>query len=184
VLDQDAAAGGALGGDGDHQRDRQAQRVWAGDDEDGDGANDRIVGEPEESPNDCGDQGSTEGEPEQQGGGAVGDALGAGGGALRLGDEPVDARQSRVVAGGGDLHAQAGVSGHGASSDVLAFAARDGARCAGDHGLVHIGATVDDGAVGGDAATGADDDDVTDAEVGGVDRDDVVALDALGRVRQ
>src|SRR5699024_1399283 len=61
VLDQDAAAGGALGGDGDHQRDRQAQRVWAGDDEDGDGANDRIVGEPEESPNDCGDQGSTEG---------------------------------------------------------------------------------------------------------------------------
>ena len=79
VLDQDAAAGGALGGDGHDQRDRQTQRMGAGDDEDSDGANDRVVGEPEERPDDGGDQRSSEGEPEQQGRSPVGDALGTGG---------------------------------------------------------------------------------------------------------
>src|SRR5699024_9044793 len=144
----------------------------------------RIVGEPEESPNDCGDQGSTEGEPEQQGGGAVGDALGAGGGALRLGDEPVDARQSRVVAGGGDLHAQAGVSGHGASSDVLAFAAGGGGVFARDHGLGPCGGAGDGGGGGRGAATGGDDDDGPGGGGGGVDRDDGRGLDGPGLGRE
>ena len=50
VLDQHAAAGGAFGGDGHHQRDRQAERVRAGDDQHGDGADDGLVGLPERAP--------------------------------------------------------------------------------------------------------------------------------------
>ena len=48
VLDQHAAAGGAFGGDGHHQRDRQAEGVRAGDDQHGDGADHRLVGQPEQ----------------------------------------------------------------------------------------------------------------------------------------
>ena len=42
VLDQDTAAGGAFGGDGDHQRDRESECVRAGDDQHGDGADDAL----------------------------------------------------------------------------------------------------------------------------------------------
>ena len=66
----------------------------------------------------------------------------------------------------------------------LALAARDRAGLAGDHGLVHVGAAVDDGSVGRDAAAGAHDDHVAHVEVGWGHLDDVLALDALGLVWQ
>ena len=42
VLDQDARPGGALGGDGDDERDGKAEGVGAGDDQDRHGAGDRV----------------------------------------------------------------------------------------------------------------------------------------------
>ena len=56
VLDQHAAAGSAFGGDRDHQRDRQAERVRAGDHQHGDRADHRLVGLAEQRPDDRGEQ--------------------------------------------------------------------------------------------------------------------------------
>ena len=53
-------------------------------------------------------------EPEQPARGAVGEPLRPRRGVLRLGDQPLDARQRGVVADGGDLDAQAGIGGDGA----------------------------------------------------------------------
>ena len=56
VLDQDAAAGGAFGGDRDDQRDRQAEGVRAGDHQHGDGPHHGLVRVPDEAPDDGGDE--------------------------------------------------------------------------------------------------------------------------------
>ena len=184
VLHEDAAAGGALGRDRHDERDREAQRMRARDHQDRDGADDRVVGAADERPHDGSDGGSDQREPEQQGGGAVGDPLRTRRGVLRLGDEALDAREGRVVAGRGDLDAQARVGRDGARRDGVADGAGDGTGLTGDHGLVDVGTAVDDGAVGGDAAAGTHDDDIADAQVGGCDRDDLIALDPLGLVGQ
>src|SRR5699024_6862530 len=114
VLDEHSASGGAFGRDGHHQRDRQAERVRAGDDQHGDRADHGGIGQADERPDGGGDQASAQGEPEQPRGRGVGDPLRAGGGRLSVGDELLNAGESGVVAGGGDLDAQSGIGGHGA----------------------------------------------------------------------
>ena len=119
VLDQHPAAGGALGRDRDHQRDRETQGMGAGDDQHGDRPDHGLVGAADEEPDDRGEEGGAEREPEQPAGGGVRDPLGAGGGALRLGDELPDPGERGVLADGGDLEAQAGVRGDGAGDHLI-----------------------------------------------------------------
>ena len=95
----------AFGRDRHHERDGEAERVRAGDDENGDGADDGFVGKADESPHDRRDDAGAEREPEQPSGRAVGDALRTRGRVLRLGDEPLDAGERGVVAHRGDLDA-------------------------------------------------------------------------------
>ena len=120
VLDQHAAAGGAFGRDRHHQRDRQAQRVRAGDDQHRDGAHHRLVGLPEAAPHDGGDDRGAQCEPEQPARRPVGQPLCPRRGVLRLGDQALDAGQRGVVADGGDRDAKPGVGGDGARDDVVA----------------------------------------------------------------
>ena len=167
VLHQHPATGGALSGDGHHQRDRQAQRVRAGDDQHGDGAHDRRIGIADDSPHHRGDRGGAQREPEQQRRRLVGDPLRPRGRVLCLRDQPLNTREGGLIPRGGDLHAKAGVCGDGARGNGVASAAGDGAGFTGDHGLVHVGAAVDDLPVGGDAAAGADHHHVPDLQVGG-----------------
>jgi hypothetical protein len=105
VLDEDALPGGQLGRDRDHERDREAKRVGAGDDEDGHGPLDRRARLAEQDPDDERDQARAGREVEQQGGRPVGEGLGAGLGGLRLRDQPLDAGEGGVLADGVDLHA-------------------------------------------------------------------------------
>ena len=184
VLDQDAAAGGAFGGDRDDQGNRQAQSVRAGDDQHGDRADHRLIGSVQQQPDRRGDRGGAECEPEQQRGGPVGDPLGPGRGRLRVGDQLLDAGQRGVVAGGGDPDPQAGIGGDGAGHDMVADAAGDSARFAGDHRLVHAGRAVDDRAVGRDRSAGADDDDVVHLEIARGDGDGFVVDELLGLIGQ
>ena len=125
VLDQHTRAGGALGGDRHHQWDRETESVRAGDDEDGDGAHHGLVRHPEQCPHGGGDRGGDQREPEQPAGGTVGEALCAGGGVLRLGDQSLDAGERGVVADRGDLHPQPGVGRDGPGDDRVAGAAAD-----------------------------------------------------------
>src|SRR5699024_10938533 len=82
VLDQDSGFRGPFSGDRDDQRDRQAQGVWAGDDQHGHGTDDRLVGAADQGPDDGGDDTGGQGEPEQEGGGPIGQRLGTRGGVL------------------------------------------------------------------------------------------------------
>ena len=123
--------------------------MGAGDDEHGDGADDRVVGQAHERPHEGGDDRRPQGEPEQPCGGGVGDALGAGGGVLGVGDELLDTGQGGVVPGGGDLDAQPRVGGDGAGDDLRSGLATHRLGLAGDHRLVHRGRAVDDLPVGG-----------------------------------
>src|SRR5699024_2316484 len=118
ILDQYAAASGALGGDGDYQWDRQAESVGAGNDQHGDGPDHRVVRQPDQRPHDRGDRSGAEGKPKQPGRGDVGDPLRAGRGSLGVGDELLDPGQGRVVTDGGDLDPQTGVGRDGAGDDL------------------------------------------------------------------
>jgi hypothetical protein len=183
ILHEHTAACGAFRRDGHDERDRQTQCVRAGDDEDGDRADDGLVGAAHDRPHDGRDDGRGEREPEQQRGRAIGDPLRTRRGVLRLGDEPLDPREGRLVARGGDIDAQAGVGRDSTGGDLVADPACDGVGLARHHRLVHIGAAVDDPAVGGNAAARADHDDVADPQLGGRDRHDPIPLDALRLVR-
>ncbi len=61
-------------------------------------------------------------------------------------------------------------------------AAGNGPGFAGHHGLVHVGASIDDLAVGRDAAAGSHYNDIADVQVGRRDGDGAVAVDLLGFV--
>jgi hypothetical protein len=75
VLDQDAGPGREGGGDGDHERDGQPERVRAGDDEDRDRPVDRIVAVADRQPGHEGGDAGRGGDVEEQRGGAVGEGL-------------------------------------------------------------------------------------------------------------
>jgi hypothetical protein len=83
---------------------------------------------------------------------------------------------------GGDLDPKPGIGGDGAGCDGIPDAAGNGPGFAGHHGLVHVGASVDDLAVGRDAAAGSDYNDIADVQVGRRDGDGAVAVDLLGFV--
>lgn len=87
----------------------------------------------------------------------------------RTADTILGAVESGVVADRGDLDADAGVGRDGTRRHLVPHSANDGARLPGDHRLVHVGGTVDDAAVGGHAASGTNNDDIADPQVGGRD---------------
>ena len=184
VLDQQSATGCALGRDRDDQRDRQAQGVRAGDDQHRDGAHDCVVRQTDKRPHDGSDDRGDQREPEQVPGRLVGDALSPRRGRLGLRDEPLNSRKSGLVAGGGDLDTEAGVGRHGAGGYRIALAAGDWARLAGDHGLIDLGPTVSDGAIGGNAPSGSDHDDVSDAQLARSDDLDPITGHPFGLVGQ
>src|SRR5699024_12223111 len=90
---------GPSSGDGVAQRDRQAQGVWAGDDQHGHGTDGRLVGAADQGPDDGGDDTGGQSEPEQEGGGPIGQRLGTRGGVLSISDHALDSGQARVVVG-------------------------------------------------------------------------------------
>jgi len=67
---------------------------------------------------------------------------------------------------------------------MVADAAGDSARFAGDHRLVHAGRAVDDSAVGRDRSSWADDDDVVHLEITRGDGDGFVVDELLGLIGQ
>ena len=107
VLDENTAAGRALGGDRHDQGDGQTPRVGARDHQHGDRPDHRGVRVSDERPDERGECGGTQREPEQPAGGAVGDPLRPRGRVLRVGDQPLDAGEGGVIARSGDLDPQA-----------------------------------------------------------------------------
>ncbi len=158
VLHQHPGARGAFGGDGNHQRDGQAQRVRAGNDQHRHGAHHRVIGLADEHPDDEGQDAGTQGKPEQPGGRPVGQRLGAGGGLLGLGDQALDSGQRGVLAGGLHLNAHRVACGHRSGHHVLPGVAVDGLGLAGDHRLVELRAAIHNPSVGRNAGAGADQD--------------------------
>ena len=156
--------------------------MGARDDEDGDGADDRVAGHPEREPDDRGDRGGAEREPEQPRGGRVGEPLRARRRALRRLDEAADARERGVVADRRDLDADSRIGRHGSGDDRVARLALDGAGLARDHRLVERGRALDDAAVGGHAGARAHDDAVAEAQVARRDGLGARVGDALGLV--
>ena len=78
VLNEDPVPCADSGGrDGDHQRDREAERVWARDHEHRDGALDRLIGFADRQPRHQGDDGRCQRHVEEERGGAIGERLGA-----------------------------------------------------------------------------------------------------------
>ena len=121
VLDEDPGLRRHCGRDGDHERDRQAEGVRAGDHQHGDGAGDRGVEVADRPPHDERDDRGGDSDVEQQGGEPVGEYLGSALAGLGVGDEPLDPGQGGVVTDGVDTHPDRAVgrhrAGHHASAD-------------------------------------------------------------------
>jgi len=179
ILHEDSRACRALGRDRHRERDRQPEGMGAGDHEHGDRADDGRVRHPDGGPDDRRHHPGEQGEPEEPSRGAVGQALGAGRGALRLGDQAADPGERRVVADCRDAGADPGVGRDRPGDDGIADAAFDRTRLSGDHRLVHSGSPLLDDGVRGDAPAGADQHEVSETEVGGRDQLDVVSGHAL-----
>ena len=168
VLDEDPVAGRHRRGDRRRQRDRQAERVRAGDDQHGHDPGDRLVGVAERQPHDAGDHRGAGGDVEEQRGGPVGEHLRPRPRLLGLGHQPLDAGQRGVLADRVDPHPDRRVGRHRAGDDPVADVLGDRLGLAGDHRLVELRRALDDLAVGRHPGAGADQHDVTDAQV--VDR--------------
>ena len=136
ILDEDAGARGHRRRQGDHERDREAERVGAGDHEHGDGALERLVGIADCEPGDERHDAGAERRIEEHGGGAVGEGLGPRPRRLRIGDQSPDARERGVVTDRLDPHAHRGIGGDRAGDDAVTDATQDRPRLAGDHRLV------------------------------------------------
>ena len=140
----------------DHQRDGQAQGVGAGDDQHRDGALDGGGHVAQAPPHQEGDGAGGGGHIEQPGGEPVGQRLGPAAARLRLGHQPLDPGQGRVVPDGIDPDAERRIGRHGAGDHPVTGPAGDGARLAGDHRLVELHLPVHDHAVGRHPASGTD----------------------------
>ena len=149
VLHEQAVARAERRGDGDDERDREAERVGARDDQDGGGPEQRALGVAEQPPADERDHAGGEGHVEEECRRPVRQRLGAGRGCLGGGDHPHDPRQGGPLPDRRDRDAQGPAGGDRAGDDRVARALGDGARFAGDHRFVHIGHAVVDGPVGG-----------------------------------
>ncbi len=169
VLDQHSGAGCLLGGDGDDQRDGQAQGVRAGDHQHGDGAGHGVRDAAQQRPGDEGDEAGTGGEVEQERRGPVGQGLRPGGGRLRFGDQPLDPGQRGVIPDGGDPDPDGVVRGDRSGDHRVAGGPEHGLGFTGDHGFIELGLAVDDGAVCRHPRPGPDQDHVPGAELGDAD---------------
>ena len=159
--------------------------MGAGDDQDGDGADDGVVDVAEPPPGEEGDQAGGGGDVEEQGGEAVGQDLGPAAARLGFGHQALDAGQGGVVTHGVDPHPDGRVGRHGAGHHLVAHRLGYRAGLAGDHRLVQLGLAVDDLPVGGDPGPGPDEHDVAGRQIGDRDRLDLaVVTDAFGVVGQ
>ncbi len=185
VADEQAATSRQRGRDGDHERHRQAERVRARDHHDRDGAFGHEVGAAvRERPRDHGDDARPDrdvGEPHR---GPVGDRLGPGLGRLRLGDQPHDAGERRLLAGLRDPHSEGTTLVDRARDDAVPGSLVDRSRLPGDHRLIDLRLARDDLAVGRDPTAGPHEHDVAFGEHGKGPRLGPVAHDALGLIRQ
>ena len=156
----------------------------AGDDEDGRGAHQGLLGIAARPPPGEGDDPRGDGHVEEEGRGPVGQGLRPRGRGLGGGDEAHDPRQRRRLADRADPDAQAAARRDRAGHDRIAGSLGDGARLARDHRLVDVGLTVLDAAVGGDPAAGSHEHEVADRQRRDGHALDLVADDPLGRVGQ
>ena len=76
VLDEEAGARGEAGGERDHERDREAEGVGAGDDEHADHLDEATAGVAGDGPGDEGGETGDDGDVEERVGGAIGEGLG------------------------------------------------------------------------------------------------------------
>ena len=184
VLEQHAALGAEPGADHDRRRGGEAEGVGAGDDDDGDRVEQRLVGRDvaEDHPRGEGDEPTDEGDEHQPERGPVGEALAGGLGVLGLLDELDDLGERGVGADPGGPGVQDAVAVDGGADDLGARALVDREALAGDHRLVDLAVAVLDDAVDGDLRAGADDEQVADDDLTGRDLDGLaVALDQRHR---
>ena len=154
ILDEDAVPGGDRGRQRDHERDRQAERVRAGDDEHGHGRLDRALHVAGERPGDERHGRGAGRDVEQQRREAIGEHLGPTPARLGVGDEALDAGERGVLPHRVDLDAYRRVGRHRPGDDTVANGLGDRARLTGDHRLVELGLALDDPSVGRDPRTG------------------------------
>ena len=154
ILDEDAVLGGDRGRQRDHERDRQTERVRAGDDEHGHGRLDRALHVAGERPGDERHGRGAGRDVEQQRREAIGEHLGPTPTRLGVGDEALDAGERGVLPHRVDLDAHRRVGRHRPGDDTVANGLGDRARLAGDHRLVELGLAIDDPSIGRDPRAG------------------------------
>ena len=140
--------------------------VRAGDDQNRHGAGDSLGQAAQQRPGDERDDTGDGCEVEQERRCPVREGLRLGGGGLRFGYQPLDAGQRRVIPDGRDGDPDGVVSGNGPGHDRVPHSAQDRFGLPGDHGLIKLGLTVNDSAVGGHPRAGPDQDDVTGPQFG------------------
>ncbi len=165
ALDQDAELRAPPGADHERGRGGQAQGARAGDDQDGHGGGEGgggVVGD--QQPGDPGAEGEHQDDGYEDPGDLVGEALHLGLAVLRVLHHLRHPGELGVGADPGGLDDQASGGVDGGSGDGVAHGHVDRDGLAGQHGGVHGGAALDDGAVGGDLLAGAHDEPVADRE--------------------
>ena len=165
ILDEDPRAGRHRRRDRNHQRDRQAECVGAGDHQHGHGLDHRRIHVAQRAPDDERRNRSPGGDVEEQGREAVGEHLGPAAGRLRVGHHALDAGQRGVLPHRRDPDPDRRVGRHRAGHDPVALGLRHRARLAGDHRLIELGFAFDDLAVSGDSAASSHEHHVTDGEI-------------------
>ena len=103
---------------------------------------------------------------------------------LRIGHQPLNARQRGVVADGGDPNTERRVRRYRAGYDSVAGALGDRFGLAGDHRLVEFRLAVDDPAVGRYPPAGSHQNHVADLQLVDPHRAHIVAVEDLGVVGQ
>ena len=152
---------------GNDQRDREPQRVWAGNDEHGDCALDAETetsanGDPRDERDDTrGDR-----HERQKRRRTVGEHLGTRAAGLRFGNEPHDPGERRALADRGDPGLERSVAVDRAGDHLRADDFLDRARLAGDHRFIDRGGSLDELAVGRDPRTRAHEDQIANAKLG------------------
>ena len=163
VFDEDAMTGCGTGARHDGGGRGQAQRTGAGDDQHGHRADQcHFATQARPPPTQAGQQGD-----EQHGGhehrrDAIDHALDGRLDGLRLDHTADDVRQHGLATDGGDAHQQARLGVDGAACERGARGLAHGQGLASQQGFVHVAAAFDHDTIGGDALTGAHDQEVID----------------------
>jgi hypothetical protein len=133
VLHEDPGPRRHRGRQRDHERDGEAEGVWAGDDEHRDGAGDGLVDVAGDGPSHERDHRGTEGDPEEQRGEAVRERLRPAATLLGVGDEAFDAGQRGVGADGVNPEPDRRVGRDRSRHHRVACGLRDRLGLTGDH---------------------------------------------------